>query len=891
MVGCCFLLSGFAALVYETAWLREFAILFGTSEIALGIVLSTYMGGLALGAFVMARMQHRVTRPLRFYAMLEFGIAGSALAVPTILHAVRALQIALFQSPDSPPPAAEASQFLLTFLGAAAATLLPTAMMGATLPMLAKHLVSRNEDLGPRLSALYALNTLGAVLGTLAAAYVLLPWVGLRQTIYVGVAINVGIFLVVWFGLKVPDSLVRKSAPSEKPPESTDAKPSQAGAADSESRPRWILILIALSGGIAFGYEVLFSRMLGHVLGGSLFAFASMLASFLTGITLGAGLSTWITQRASTARVWFVLAQCLVALLSLASWHALEFFCNTMTQSPDFSLPRPLIAMGVLLPPAIAIGLTLPLAIRIHAQSANDAPTSSAQVYAWNTCGGVVGAIAVGQWVLPACNYEGTALLLMVASLLIACIAWLASELPKQHAAAMIIVMVALVVAFPRQPDRLLRVSPFSSVEQRGDLVYVRAGRSATVTVFDDLGSLHLRSGGLPEARITPRGTLARPNGASPWLGALPCLVRPDSKNMLIVGLGAGVAAVHTTDALESIDVFELEPAMVDANRQFGSRRPSDPIVDPRVRIILNDGRSGLALTSKRYDIIASQPSHPWTAGASHLYTHEFARLAQQHLNENGVFVQWMDMSYLSRDLFRSLGATLLDVFPEVKVFRPNPSSLFFLCANKTWRLPCEFPSNLSSRDQDRFEKLGCSTIEDLHAILALDRTDLESACQGATITTDNNNRLALRRFGGDRNASAQEGGAQAIVPWIGKHQIGWDAYVDRYGCVAHDLGYVFRRKIHRGSLDPKQLETPPLADDAERAKLEGFAAIQQQNYKLASSRFRKALSLKTDSDVLFAIYLIEREKASFDPKTFIEKYPRPFGDASDDRQRRHLVW
>ena len=201
----CFVLSGFAALLYQTAWLRQFSLVFGTSELAVAAVLAAYMGGLAAGAAVAGRWMARVERPVRVYGILEGGIALFALAVPVLLAAASAGYVTLLGGQASPPNAATLGQPLFYLAVAFVVLALPTGFMGATLPLLTRHAVQSNRELGPRVALLYATNTAGAVAGTVTAAFVLLPALGLNGTVWVGVAVNAAVFgIAVWLSRKAP---------------------------------------------------------------------------------------------------------------------------------------------------------------------------------------------------------------------------------------------------------------------------------------------------------------------------------------------------------------------------------------------------------------------------------------------------------------------------------------------------------------------------------------------------------------------------------------------------------------------------------------------------------------------------------------------------------------
>lgn len=874
LVAGCFLLSGFAALFYETVWLRQFSIYFGTSEQALAIVLGTYMGGLALGSLLAARYVDRLRRPLLTYGLLELGIAVTALLVPVSLSLVRRLQIMIFGGVDQPPEAGELSQILFTFGGALLATILPTTMMGATLPMLAKHVVHRDDHLGRRVGALYAINTLGAVFGTLTCAFVCLPRLGLLRSVLVAVAVNGLVFLIVWMIVRADRRSGQSDASTGEDFERAEAK--VTGQAEEAGSRNWILWLIAASGAVSFGYEILFTRMLGHILGGSIFAFASMLASFLLGISLGGGIASRLARRRESSALGFFYAQCGTVGLALLSWYLLESLAGrinaAVVNDTELAMPREIWAILILLPPATAIGMSFPWAIRIHARDQRDAARSSAKVYAWNVVGGVSGAFLMGTYVLPMTSYQTAMLIALSANLVIASVLFARARPNLVHLAVVPACLILMVVMRPIQPEELLRVSAFENFQRRGSLVYVNAGRSATVTMHNDAGTFLLSTNGLPEAGTQPKGSLVSAASTAHWLGVLPALLRPEASTMLVVGFGSGVAAANAPQSIREIDVFELEEGMIEANRLVGRERERDALSDPRVNVILNDGRSGLALTEKKYDVIVSQPSHPWTAGASHLYTLEFAELAKQHLTEQGVCVLWMGREFVDADGLRSLGATLGNVFPHLNLYQPSPQTLLFVGSLSKLDLPQTPVEPRSEKDRSLFQQLGVDTPAALAAARILDDPAMRKMCSGAPMTTDNNNLLALRRIDfsdrldaiteitqliNDHDPLLQQSGVDDLPPGISlltvmlrRQQLGFVENADRLISVGSAEQQRFAKALSLWSMDDLEGSTKLLRevvrDDPQNQQAWVILFLLSQTGRLANDEPVEYASLKT---------------------------------------------
>jgi len=369
LVSICFFLSGFAALIYQTVWTQRFALVFGTSELAVATVLAAYMGGLAAGAAAASRLVHKIRRPVLAYALLELGIALSALVVPTAIGAATALYVSLFGGVAQLPDAGGLA-FALFYLGCSFAILLvPTALMGATLPILARQAARRASEIGPRIGLLYAINTAGAVGGTLVAGFVLLPALGLRATVWVGVAANACVFVAA--------ALLARGAGQ------VEGRPAASAAGSGSRAGRWILPVVLVSGAISFTYEVLWSRLLGHLLGGSVYGFATMLASFLAGIALGSAVASRFatdSERSARGFAWAQLGAAALSLLAFASANQMPaLFQALVTGGAPFADAA--VAAATLLPGALCIGATLPFAVRVLARSEADAAAATGRVY------------------------------------------------------------------------------------------------------------------------------------------------------------------------------------------------------------------------------------------------------------------------------------------------------------------------------------------------------------------------------------------------------------------------------------------------------------------------------------------------------------------------------
>ncbi len=752
----CFFLSGFAALIYQTAWTRQLTLVFGTSELAVATVLAAYMGGLAAGAAVAARLVGRVRRPVLLYGLLELGIALAALAVPAAIHGATGLYVAMFGGSDVLPDANGLARALFYLGSSFSILLIPTALMGATLPLLVRHAVRRESEIGSRVGLLYATNTAGAVAGAVATGFALLPALGFERTIWVGVGAN-GLV----FGGAV--LLARGAAALE-------GRRERAPAGRVVRAPgRWILPVILVSGAVSFSYEVLWSRLLGHLLGGSLQGFATMLASFLAGIALGSAVASRIATSPDRAARGFAWAQLGTAALSLVTFAVLDrvpaLSGVLAAQAGAHLAADAAVAAATLLPAALCIGATFPFAVRVLARHEADAGSASARVFAWNTLGAMAGAVGAGFFLVPALGYAGTLTLGVVTNLALALVAALRGPGKHRRVAWVVAAGLPCLALLPADPPwNLLRASAMGGELGTGPTVYFGVGRSATVLLFGRNGGWRLRINGLPEAQVVARGGNAGGGSLPQWLGAMSSLARPEARSLLVVGLGGGSVLEAVPRLVESIDVVELEPEVIRANRTIASQRRKDPLTDPRVRLVVNDARGALLLTEKRYDAIVSQPSHPWTSGASHLFTREFFELAREHLARSGVLVQWMTPRFADSSLLRTLVATLLEVFPHVRVYGPTRGALLFLASDEPLAVEANAARAIASAPED-FAELGVFGPEDVAAALVLDEPGARAFSEAAPPNTDDRNLLEMRSLSVARGDREPGGFADAFAP------------------------------------------------------------------------------------------------------------------------------
>ncbi|MBI5494772.1 MAG: hypothetical protein HY904_07065 [Deltaproteobacteria bacterium] len=732
-----FLVSGAGALMLEVVWNRRLHLLFGGSAVATSAVLAAYMGGLAAGSLWLAPVVRRRFHPALAYGVMELLIAGYALAVPWLLSSTGPLSGVLGLG-DGPW-----SMAAVRFLAAGAVLLFPTSLMGATLPCLAALVdadVDDGEDRAGRVGFLYAANTLGAVAGTLGATYGAFPALGVNgtNTLAAGLDTLAGLFaLTLWWRAGTP-------GPTPVPAPTTPAAAATPAA----------LWLYGLSGAVAMALEVLWARGLSMVVGSSVHAFSLMLAAFLTGLALGARLSSTPTAAGWHPRSALGLVLVGTGLAAFAgTWliDGLPWVVFAAAKDPDVTpwgmwAAMLLCAVLTMVPAAIGFGAVLPCALRAAGVNARGGDFGSlvGRAYAINTGGAILGATSAGFLLAPALGVDHAAQSLSVV-IIGAGAVWLASHRRSWALAAL--VSAALLALWPGFDVGQWSVGAFRVYLARTawedalpepNVIFRRDGLATTVTVEEYEGRVSLKVNGKTDA--SSEGDMH----TQVLSGLLPVLLHPAPHVACVIGFGSGV----TADALLShpgitrLEMVELEPAVVEAGELFAAvnRRPWE---DPRYVGVFDDGRHHLERPGPPYDIIISEPSNPWITGASNLFTREFWLLARSRLAADGVFLQWVQLYELSSERIQSLMGTFATVFPHVLVFVAHADS------NDTFMVGSNAPLVL---DEDlltaRWEQppvrwqLKRADIRwplDVLPLVLLDRAALERFTAGFSENTDDN--------------------------------------------------------------------------------------------------------------------------------------------------------
>ncbi|HKP60820.1 MAG TPA: fused MFS/spermidine synthase [Polyangiales bacterium] len=649
-----FLASGCAALIYEIVWVHLLRLVIGASALSVGIVLASFMGGMCLGSLLFGRWVARTRAPLRIYALIELGIGLCGLSMPLVLPLVRSVYV---------EAAGHGPLGIALRAGVAAILLLPpTALMGATLPAIARRYP---EGAQSRLAALYAANTLGAVLGCLVCGFYLLAVWDVWVATATAVLLN---FSVAAAALRVPALAPQPSTGSAaSPPMATPAAP--------------IYVAIGFSGLTALGAQVLWTRLLTLLFGATVYAFSIILAVFLGGLGIGAVLATRALQRGVQPARGLCATQ--LALVPLLLWSAFVLADVLPYSSPSALTPvstlhalHVLRALDVMLPAAIAWGMSFPFALA--AVRHEDPGRAAGRVYGANTIGAIVGALALSFLVIPAhgTHWGGQVLIVIAAlSAALSCASVLrARGVPLQLGAALVVLgMGAASAAFaPGMSAVFLTHGRHIWQVDPGDrYTYIAEGAASTVAV-------NVNSNGFRSFHVS--GRIEASNGNADMrlqrlLGHLSVLAHPKPKRVLVVGLGAGVTAgaIARHAEIERLVICEIEPRVVGAAREF--RRENFAVLDdPRVTVVFDDARHYLATTEERFDIITSDPIHPWVRGNSLLFSREYYEIVKAHLTAQGLATQWVPLYDTVERAIQIQLRTFLGAFPQGSVWNSSAS-------------------------------------------------------------------------------------------------------------------------------------------------------------------------------------------------------------------------
>jgi len=665
--------SGCAALIYEIVWFQLLELVIGSSAVSLAVLLGTFMGGMCLGSVALPRVVSARRHPLRVYALLELGIGLFGMAVLLGMPYVARLYVS---GAGHGLPG-----FLLRGAVCAMCLLPPTLLMGASLPAIARWLEATPRGVS-WLGFFYGGNIAGAVIGCLVAGFYLLRLHDTATATWVAATINAAVALI---GL----GLTARTPHCRAAGHPAQGRPAPAPVS-------WpVYVTIALSGLCALGAEVIWTRLLSLLLGGTVYTFSIILAVFLAGLGIGSSAGSLLSRNAARPRM--ALGCCQMLLTAAIAWTAYMLAHSLPYWPINASLPtNPWSAFGLdlmrctcaILPAACLWGASFPLALAAVASRGQDPGRLVGGIYAANTVGAIAGAIGFSLLLIPSLGTQHSQRLLVglsaVAALFVlAPLLWpsragassgsapagprfsTAGAVALVASAALAAVLARSVSGVPWELVAYGRRMPAKLGKAR--LLYVGEGMNASIAISEwHDGRRLFHVSGKEEASSEPHDMrLER------MLGHLPALLHPQPRSVLVVGFGAGVTAGSCVPypSLERIVICEIEPLIPPASARFFSRENYDVLRDPRVAVVYDDARHYILTTADKFDIITSDPIHPWVKGSATLYSKEYFELCRRHLNPGGLITQWVPLYESDSETVKSEIATFFEVFPKGTVW------------------------------------------------------------------------------------------------------------------------------------------------------------------------------------------------------------------------------
>ena len=681
-----FFLSGTTSLIYEVVWVREFGLVFGITVYAVSTVLAAFFAGLAIGSYVAGRVIDRTRlHPLLVYGSLEGVVGVYALLLPALLRLVEASYPAVYTQMSESFSLFTLFRFVVSFVLLA----VPTTLMGATLPVLSKLMVDREEVLGLNVGRLYAVNTFGAVAGTFSAGFLLLPALGMSSTT---LAAAMGNFFLAAMAvlLSASPSFAARRGPAQQPEPAAPPAPLR--------RSERLILALAFSSGLAIlALEVVWTRSLVLVLGASTYAFSTMLTAVLVGIAAGSAVFAPVADRirnrgALAAALLFLGGFCAVlgpAIMNRLPFAFLRLYDWTSGVWALVVLTQFVVSFLLVFIPTFLSGASFPILVRMYSLGIGRVGRTVADVYAVNTLGGILGSL-IGGFVLV--KYLGLQPSLTMAALFLMLVGGtlavgLAKPWPRGLrtgvATAATAVVVLLVFVHPRFSTKLLFAGwgPFAG----GYYVSWMGGSTVDVTDRYMQRLLYHKEGVTTSVDVLETGwgdkiiSINAKPVATTYLydmrllrmaGHLPVLLHADPKEAVVIGMGAGVSSgcIAIYPAIEHLTIVEISPEVPGGTEKFAEWN-YDVLSNPNVDVVFNDGANYMKATRKQFDIISSDPFHPFVSGAGTLYSREHWAACKEHLREGGIIAQYLPLYHLSASDFATIIGTFVDVFPNASMW------------------------------------------------------------------------------------------------------------------------------------------------------------------------------------------------------------------------------
>jgi spermidine synthase len=700
----CFFLSGLCGLIYEILWIRLIVKVIGNAPFSVSIILTVFMGGLGLGSYLAGRFIDRIKssqRLVMLYGLLELLIGIYALLIPALLNAALPLQTVLYNRLY----AHFIIYNLLTFLICAVVLCLPVTCMGATLPILCRFYIARLNHLGTHAGRLYGLNTIGAAVGSMLCGFWLINYWGVPAALRSAVAVNLSIGLACLIvGYKAGAGYSETTPKTSGLVQKTDRFMVPGERLPHSFQRHATLTIFLVSGFCAMATEVIWTRLLGLIVGPTTYSFTIVLVTFITGLALGSMIFGFFADRVKDCLRLLLCTQIAAALLVLVVSQLLGnsqmLFAKLIYFFKDsfglLNVIKGIILFAIMLLPTLCFGATFPLVGKIYTQSVTQVGRSIGFAYMINTVGCLCGSFMAGFMLIPLFGKESG--LKLVVSLQLLTALFVAAGMfrsPKQFVrqfgwlAVPAMAGIVLCGSYPSWSHRQLSIGKYQDFEniktdllttgwidsllngpkilektETGDLVYYGegiGGFTAVVKFADALGNLNYAMANSGKTDASSREDME----TQTLLAHIPMLIHKNPKTVMVIGLASGITAGEVLNyPVDKLDILEINDQVVKASNIFIPWN-NRVLADARSNLIIQDARAHLQLSAQSYDVIISEPSNPWMSGLAALFTRDFFDLVKNRLNPEGVFGQWIHAYQMDWDTFALVGRTFAEVFPN----------------------------------------------------------------------------------------------------------------------------------------------------------------------------------------------------------------------------------
>jgi len=742
-------LSGVSALIYQVVWIKKFGLVFGVHVFSMSTVLSAFMAGLALGSLIFGRIVDRKKNPLTVFLLLELGIGLFAVLFPVLFRGLTTLYGVIAENTYMSQYATQLVRFLLAFLF----LLIPTTLMGGTLPVIIKFFVRRLRELGSQISYLYALNNLGAVIGTFVAGFIIIKVFGIMTTLYIAASLNLANALITFLISRRTDFSLPRIENSQGPVKKTGPGKDPEIIPVPNFMVKLVLWVFAIEGFTTLAYEVIWTRILvGFSFDKTTYFYSTIIIGFIFGLSLGSMLISRRIDRIKNLISLLGFLEILIGLFSVALLILFSRLAPLLIRQRDIfgtwmgnSGKEYFIFFLILTIPTTLMGMAYPIVSKIYTDNIRRVGKRIGVIGFMDTVGSIVGSFVAGFLMIPFLGVVKSFILtaginLVIGLLVLVFHPYLKSVRKAAFSGAVVVLAILFYFLVPNKNyfswwDQLrFKENWWGHHYER--LLYYNEGEAGTVIVrqYADSESRSLMINGHHTAYTTLKDL-----SVNRQLGYMPYMLHPDPQNAMVVGFGMGATACSLIQPeIEQVTVAEICPGVIQAAPLFGPWN-RDVIEHPKLTVFDEDGRSLLFMTDEKYDIITSNAIHPRLS--NNIYTRDFYQICRDRLTDDGIMCQWIPQNWIGEQEYRSLLKAFIQVFPHSTLWYVNEYSTHIIGSRKpveiTYQMIAEkFEENEVLRAD--LAEVGLGDPEHFLAQFIFDEQSLHAYCERAPVNTDN---------------------------------------------------------------------------------------------------------------------------------------------------------